>query len=1435
MKKNLLFTLLLINTIGVNAQRWDFTSWSAATVANLKAVNSSNTEWSDIEKAADTAPTDISKENCFWQVVASGADGITLSANGEPIKETEGLIFTNTSTRSLAIAVNYPTTSLGTYNGPSYLWLGSTNQNYIVIPNVKPGTEITIGLESHKPSDARGIDLFIGRGNSGTKLLAPDGSTNPYPTTYVEQTWLVPDDAVDTPNEDGTFDITIRNTKGCHLYFIQVGDDISDGGNTPDDGGDNVPGDNDDNTPDDGGGNDPGDNDDNTPDGGGDNTSGDNDDNTPDGGGDNTPSIGDNETSGFGYDFEAGGLYYNIVSREEALVEVTSFPFIASEATLTEETNYDYARYSGSITIPGTVAYDGKTYRVVRIAEAAFEDCTELTEIIMSDNIVDIGENAFRNCTTLKNVRLSENIEKLNHGVFAFCTSLKNIVIPDNVNTLCGYYGVSVSSSYDHPTFEECASLETVTFGRNLLYITAGDRTRGMFNYEYNPFRGCSSLKKVIMRSEVVVKTLTQTFGENVEEIILDSTVRDFEDEAFAYLTSLKRLVVNSKFVGDGIFRGCSNLTDLTLSEGLEHIGEKAFEGCSSLLKLDIPKSVKVIGSDAFDNCTSLARITLGDSIVSVGKNPFSNTRWYNNRPDGEIYIGKLFLGYRVPLENSILNIKEGTMCIVDYALNGCSNLDSLYIPNSVVYVGEGVCQNCTSLQHVDLPADMEVIYGNAFNGCEKLTTIKWSENLDSIGESAFYECESLATLNLPNTVTAIGANAFAGCSVLKEVNLPHSLKVIGESAFSSCPMYEDVEIPNAVVSIGAYAFSNGWSWGEERMKRVTIPHSVEYIDEMAFSSTSLVYLSVNSDYLVKEMPAYCAPLASTPSEVVFGDSVTTIIPSIFENDLSLTSLVFGANVKEIGDFAFCGCKSLSEIILLTKEIPTVGMDCFLNLAKDCKIYVPDPEAYREAWPEYAHMIVDIAGVVQIEEQTFTYTGQVPEIAYTSKVPVNVIFDELMVDAGTYETKGQAIFTLGDDTVTRTVDCTYTIGKAPLYVIAADTSRVYGEENPEFEVSLYGFVNEEDSMVLTSLPTAYSDATTESNVGKYTIYTVGGEANNYEFVCHTAILTVEKAEQTVVWNLETDTVVLGSQLELKAMATSGLQVFYFQYDTMTEEIYELEGLYMQDGKYYLDCTEVGVVHILAFQDGMMEEHENYHTAYVMKELVIVEPELYALTYLVDGDVFYADSLAEGDDIILPEEPVKEGYTFSGWSEVPETMPAEDVTVTGYFTINKYLVTFKIGDEVIAADSLEYGAAIVAPDAPDREGYTFDGWGEVAETVPASDVTYEGSYTVNIYKVYYYVDEELVHTAEVAYGEAIPEYIYEPTKEGDIFEGWIGETYETMPAHDVTYTANIANGIEHLTIDKSQLTIYDLLGRKVTDTENLKGGIYIVNGQKIFIK
>ena len=183
---------------------------------------------------------------------------------------------------------------------------------------------------------------------------------------------------------------------------------------------------------------------------------------------------------------------------------------------------------------------------------------------------------------------------------------------------------------------------------------------------------------------------------------------------------------------------------------------------------------------------------------------------------------------------------------------------------------------------------------------------------------------------------------------------------------------------------------------------------------------------------------------------------------------------------------------------------------------------------------------------------------------------------------------------------------------------------------------------------------------------------------------------------------------------------------------------------------------------------------------------------YKLTYMVDGEKYQEETVAYGTALTAPNAPTKEGYTFSGWIGLPATMPAKDVTVNSSFTVNKYLVTFKIGDVVVSSKSLEYGTAIVAPAAPEKEGYTFDGWGEVAETVPAHDVTYEGSYSVTSYKLTYMVDGEKYWEETVAYGTVLTAP-NAPTKEGFTFSGWIGLP-ATMPAKDVTVIGSfVTNG------------------------------------------
>ena len=183
------------------------------------------------------------------------------------------------------------------------------------------------------------------------------------------------------------------------------------------------------------------------------------------------------------------------------------------------------------------------------------------------------------------------------------------------------------------------------------------------------------------------------------------------------------------------------------------------------------------------------------------------------------------------------------------------------------------------------------------------------------------------------------------------------------------------------------------------------------------------------------------------------------------------------------------------------------------------------------------------------------------------------------------------------------------------------------------------------------------------------------------------------------------------------------------------------------------------------------------------------PNSYSLKYVVDGKTFKTETLEFGTAITPEAEPTKEGYTFSGWSEIPETMPAHDVTVNGSFSVNSYTLEYIVDGEVYKTISLEFGAAITPESNPKKEGYSFSGWSEIPETMPAHDVTVNGSFSINSYTLEYMVDGEVYKTITLEFGTAItPEA--EPTKEGYTFSGW-SEIPETMPAHDVTVNGSFS--------------------------------------------
>ena len=183
---------------------------------------------------------------------------------------------------------------------------------------------------------------------------------------------------------------------------------------------------------------------------------------------------------------------------------------------------------------------------------------------------------------------------------------------------------------------------------------------------------------------------------------------------------------------------------------------------------------------------------------------------------------------------------------------------------------------------------------------------------------------------------------------------------------------------------------------------------------------------------------------------------------------------------------------------------------------------------------------------------------------------------------------------------------------------------------------------------------------------------------------------------------------------------------------------------------------------------------------------------YTITFDTAGGSEIAPITQEyGTHITAPADPTREGYTFIGWDrEIPTTMPAENMTVTAQWEINRYTITFDTaGGSEIAPITQDYGTNIAAPADPTRDGYTFIGWDrDIPEIMPAENMTVTAQWEINRYTITF----DTAGGSEIApitqdYGTNIAAPA-DPTREGYTFIGWDMEIPTTMPAENMTLKA-----------------------------------------------
>ncbi len=495
-----------------------------------------------------------------------------------------------------------------------------------------------------------------------------------------------------------------------------------------------------------------------------------------------------------------------------------------------------------SVTIPGSVKHLGDATAVDK-GNGVFASCTQLQTVNLQSGLQTIGYQSFYKCTNLTSINIPNTVTQIGHGAFAY-TGLRSITIPGSVTCLGNG---DLMNDDGTGAFGYCSQLETVVLNEGLKTIS------------YETFENCTNLTTINIPNSVTA------IGTNAFKNCTSLPVEGYIRYAGTHLVEVTDRTRTTYTIKEGTrsiggsgrdyagFKGCANMTSITIPSSVNYISDFAFDGCTSLPVINniryadtylveavdktlstytIKEGTKWIGTSAFDYCTALTSIVIPNTVISIGYEAFF----------------------------------------------GCSSLRSITLPNTISSIAAQTFYNCSSLPSIQIPSSITSIGSEAFLGCSNLTSIAIPEGVTRLETNLFYKCRKLSSVSLPESLISIGEQVFEYCDSLKSIRIPSAVKKIEEYAFDcenlssvyissldawcdiefenkySNPLYtahnlyignekiSDLVIPNGVKAIKDYAFIGG------TFNSVTIPNSVTNIGKEAFDYSNIGYILMESN-----------------------------------------------------------------------------------------------------------------------------------------------------------------------------------------------------------------------------------------------------------------------------------------------------------------------------------------------------------------------------------------------------------------------------------------------------------------------------------------------------------------------------------------------------------------------------------------------------------